>query len=338
MPTTADLEIPDEAVPRALDRYGPYVAMVDESIKKVRYDPITWAGMDRIERGRHSHAYVVSAVQIRGETPGEARENARALLDELTGAAQEVFPGPRPFWHTTAAIAAMYEGTDDERAHVGRQVGRLCDAIERRCDYHMGVVHFPDPAKTSIPAYVGARQNAMAAALVQLNEPTPLIIADAINARGTMSAQRKDALVRGDIALVARLRQRKNAPAVFERGTQIRYASQWGSPLLWAADITAAAAQRHISGNNDLLRHLADDPRDVLTIINGPRSQVARAHRQQRRPSPQAGLDAQSRRLAESLGARRSRRAEGPAPGRDRPAPPPDPPRPPGRGTGGPRL
>lgn len=263
------LVVSDEEYPRIFERMGPYVVMVDESYKRAMYPPHVWHEMDQFEQRDHAGLYAVSAVQIRSDGgEKEAWERVRDLRERLIEAARIRFDQERPYWHTTKALADMFDPDKQMRDRARQAIEGVCAAINEHCDFHVTVTSCPDLFRAPDTIYVATRQEAFRTSLSELSEPSPLVVADAITAGKTMSEQRREAIMRGDGALVAYLRQSANRPPTLQRNAQLIYASQWADPLLWAADVTAGAGRMYANRDDTLLSHLASDPRDVVTITD----------------------------------------------------------------------
>lgn len=318
------LVVTDEDYPRVFERMGPYVVMVDESYKRAMYPPQVWHQMDQFERRDHTGLYAVSAVQIRSDgDEKEAWERVHDLRERLIEAARIRFDQERPYWHTTKALTDMV-GADEQMRDRSRQaIEGICAAISEHCDFHVAVTSCSLPSLTDSSSYVATRQRTMRTALSELSEPSPLVVADAITTGETMSEQRREAIMRGDAALVAHLRQSANRPPALQRNAQLIYTSQWADPLLWAADVTAGAGRMYANRDNTLLSQLASDPRDVITITDrAPVQYQAATSRIQEASKVQQLRDARAR-LEQVM---RERRA---APKPQRPTPPPTPAPPP---------
>lgn len=312
------LVVSDEDYPHIFERMGPYVVMVDESYKQAQYPLHVWHQMDQFERRDHTGLYAVSAVQIRSDgDEKEAWERVHDLRERLIEAARIRFDQERPYWHTTKALIDMF-GPDEQMRDRSRQaIEGICAAISEHCDFHVAVTSCPLPSLTASPAYVATRQRTLRTALSELSEPSPLVVADAITTGETMSAQRREAIMRGDVALVAHLRQSANRPPALQRNAQLIYTSQWADPLLWAADVTAGAGRMYANRDDTLLPQLASDPRDVVTITDrAPVRHQAPTSRTQEASKEQQLRDAQAR-LEQAM---RERRA---APKPQQPTPPP---------------
>ena len=319
------LVVSDDEFESVFERMGPFIVMVDESYKQAQYPPHVWHEMDWFERRDNIGLYAVSAVQIRTDDGNEkeAWERVHDLRDRLIEAAHIHFDQGRPYWHTTKALADMV-GPDKQMCESARQaIEGICAAINEHCDYHIAVTSCPLPSLTDTPAYVAMRQRTFRTALSELSEPSPLVVADAITAGKTMSEQRREAIMRGDVALVAHLRQSANRPPFLQRNAQLIYTSQWADPLLWAADVTAGAGRMYANRDNTLLSQLASDPRDVVTITDrAPVQHQASTSRIQEASKVQQLRDARAR-LEQAM---RERQA---APKPQRPTPPPAPAPPP---------
>ena len=293
------LVVSDEDYPRIFERMGPYVVMVDESYKQAQYPPHVWHQMDQFERRDHTGLYAVSTVQIRSDgDEKEAWERVHDLRERLVDSARIRFDQERPYWHTTKALIDMV-GPDEQMRNRSRQaIEGICAAISEHCDFHVAVTSCPLPSLTASPAYVATRQRTLRTALSELSEPSPLVVADAITTGETMSAQRREAIMRGDVALVAHLRQSANRPPALQRNAQLIYTSQWADPLLWAADVTAGAGRMYANSDNTLLSQLASDPRDVVTITDrapvqhqAPTSRIKEASKVQQLRDARARLE-----------------------------------------------
>lgn len=293
------LVVTNEDYPRVFERMGPYIVMIDESYKRTMYPPHVWHQMDRFEQRDHSHLYSVSAVQIRSDgNEKEAWERAHDLRERLIEAARIRFDQERPYWHTTKALTDMF-GPDEQMRDRSRQaIEGICAAISEHCDFHVAVTSCPDLFRAPDAIYVATRQEAFRTALSELSEPSPLVVADAITAGKTMSGQRREAIMRGDGALVAHLRQSANRPPALQRNAQLIYTSQWADPLLWAADVTAGAGRMYANRDNTLLSQLASDPSDVVTITDrapvqhqAPTSRIKEASKVQQLRDARARLE-----------------------------------------------
>ena len=263
------LVVSDDDFESVFERMGPYVVMVDESHKRTMYPPHVWHQMDHFEQRDHSHLYAVSAVQIRSDgDEKEAWERVHDLRERLIEAARLRFDQERPYWHTTKALTDMV-GPDEQMRDRSRQaIEGICAAISEHCDFHVAVTSCPDLFRAPDAIYVATRQEAFRTALSELSEPSPLVVADAITAGKTMSEQRREAIMRGDAQLIYGLRRHPNHPDALHAKTELRYASQWADPLLWAADVTAGAGRMYANRDDTLLSQLASDPRDVVTITD----------------------------------------------------------------------
>lgn len=306
------------------ERMGPYVVMVDESYKHTMYPPHVWHEMDQFEQRGHSHLYAVSAVQIRNDgNEKEAWERVHELRERLIEAARIHFDQERPYWHTTKALTDMVSPDKQMRESASQAIEGICAAINEHCDYHIAVTSCPDLFRAPDAIYVATRQEAFRTALSELSQSSHLVVADAITTGKTMSEQRREAIMRGDAQLIYGLRRHPNHPDVLHAKTELRYASQWADPLLWAADITAGAGRMYANRDNTLLSQLATDPRDVVTITDrAPVLHQAPTSRIQDASKVQQLRDARAR-LEQAM---RERHA---APKPQRPTPPPTPAPPP---------
>ena len=319
------LVVSDDDFESVFERMGPFIVMVDESYKHTMYPPHVWHEMNQFEQRGHSHLYAVSAVQIRTDDGNEkeAWERVRDLRDRLVDAARIHFDQERPYWHTTKALTDMVGPDKQKRESASQAIEGICAAINEHCDYHVAVTSCPDLFRAPDTIYVATRQTAFRTALSELSEPSPLVVADAITAGKTMSEQRREAIMRGDGALIAYLRQSANRPPALQRNAQLIYTSQWADPLLWAADVTAGAGRMYANRDNTLLSQLASDPRDVVTITDrAPVLHQAPTSRIQEASKVQQLRDARAR-LEQAM---RERRA---TPKPQRPTPPPAPAPPP---------
>lgn len=307
------------------ERMGPFIVMVDESYKRAQYPPHVWHEMDRFERQNHIGLYAVSAVQIRTDDGNEkeAWERVHKLRDRLIEAARIHFDQERPYWHTTKALADMVGPDKQMRESASQAIEGICAAINEHCDYHIAVTSCPLPSLTDTPAYVAMRQRTFRTALSELSQSSHLVVADAITTGKTMSDKRREAIMRGDAQLIYGLRRHPNHPDVLHAKTELRYASQWADPLLWAADVTAAAGRMYANRDDTLLSQLASDPRDVVTITDrapvlhqAPTSRIEDASKVQQLRDARARLE-------------RVMRERHAAPKPQRPTPPPAPAPPP---------
>ena len=109
------LVVSNEDFPRYLEHLGPFIVMVDESIKKANYPPEAWKGMTPFERANNHFLYAVSAVQIRSDEGniGDAQERLIELRTRLVDSSRLLFDRGDPFWHSTNALRHLY-GDDDE--------------------------------------------------------------------------------------------------------------------------------------------------------------------------------------------------------------------------------
>lgn len=312
------LVVSDEDYPRIFERMGPYVVMVDESYKQAQYPLHVWHQMDQFERRDHTGLYAVSAVQIRSDgDEKEAWERVHDLRERLVDAARIHFDQGRPYWHTTKALADMFGPDEQMRESASQAIEGICAAISEHCDFHVAVTSCPLPSLTDTPAYVAMRQRTFRTALSELSQPSHLVVADAITTGKTMSDKRREAIMRGDAQLIYGLRRHPNHPDTLHAKTELRYASQWADPLLWAADVTAGAGRMYANRDDTLLPQLASDPRDVVTITDrapvrhqAPTSRIQEASKEQQLRDAQARLEQ----------AMRERRA---APKPQQPTPPP---------------
>ena len=307
------LVVSDDDFESVFERMGPFIVMVDESYKQAQYPLHVWHEMDQFEQRGHSHLYAVSAVQIRTDD-GDEKEAWERVRDD---AARIHFDQERPYWHTTKALADMFGPDEQMRESASQAIEGICAAINEHCDFHVAITSCPDLFRAPDAIYVATRQTAFRTALSELNEPSPLVVADAITTGKTMSAQRREATMRGDAQLIYGLRRHPNHPDTLHAKTELRYASQWADPLLWAADVTAGAGRMYANRDDTLLPQLASDPRDVVTITDrapvrhqAPTSRIQEASKEQQLRDAQARLEQ----------AMRERRA---APKPQRPTPPP---------------
>lgn len=318
------LVVSDDDFESVFERTGPYVVMVDESYKHTMYPPHVWHEMDQFEQSGHSHLYAVSAVQIRNDgDEKEAWERVRELRDRLVDAARIHFDQERPYWHTTKALTDMVGPDKQMRESASQAIEGICAAINEHCDYHVAVTSCPDLFRAPDAIYVATRQEAFRTALSELSQSSHLVVADAITTGKTMSEQRREAIMRGDAQLIYGLRRHPNHPDVLHAKTELRYASQWADPLLWAADVTAGAGRMYANRDDTLLSQLASDPRDVVTITDrAPVLHQAPTSRIEDASKVRQLRDARAR-LEQAMRARRA------TPKPQRPTPPPAPAPPP---------
>ena len=313
------LVISDDAFPHYLERLGPYIVMVDESIKKAEYPSQAWKDMTPFEQVDNRFLYAMSAVQIRSDdgNVSDAWEHLRDLRARLVDSSRLLFDRGKPFWHSTNALSYLY-GDDDELLERSWQAFQgICAAINDHCDFHVAVRSCANPSDISSDLYAARRQQAFEGALRQLSEPTKLIVADAITTGGTMDLRRREAIMAKDLQTVFSLRRQPDHPPVLEAKTQLRYVSQWGDPILWAADVTALAGREYANGDSTLLLKLAKDPRDVFKDIGMTPSQMEE-------PRPKLGdkVEARLTQIKASAFQQQMRRAPRPSPPPMRPTPP----------------
>ena len=209
-------------------------------------------------------------------------------------------------------------GDDDELLERSWQAFQgICAAINEHCDFHVAVTSCSKNLSKVDDIYVDARKRAFEGALEQLSKPTRLIVADAITTGVTMSQGRRQAVMKSDVHLVADKRQLADHPPVFQRDTALAYVSQWGDPILWAADVTAMAGREHANGDSTLLLKLAKDPRDVFTDIGMTPSQM-----EQPRPKLGDKVEARLTQIKAASFQQQMRHAPQPAPPPVRPTPP----------------
>jgi len=319
MPELDRLVISDDTFPRYLERLGPYIVMVDESIKEARYPSGAWKDMTPFEQADNRFLYAMSAVQIRSDdgNVSDAWKRLRDLRARLVDSSRLLFDRGKPFWHSTNALSYLY-GDDDELLERSWQAFQgICAAINDHCDFHVAVTSCSKYLSKVDTVYVNARNQAFEGALTQLSEPTRLIVADAITTGVTMSQRRREAIMAKDLKTVVDLRRQPDHPPVLEAKTQLRYVSQWGDPILWAADVTALAGRMYADGDSTLLLKLAKDPRDVFTDIGLTPSQVEK-------PRPKLGdkVEARLTQIKASAFQQQMSRAPRPSPPPMRPTPP----------------
>ena len=312
------LVVSNEDFKRYLEHLGPFIVMVDESIKKAHYPPEVWKGMTPFERANNHFLYAVSAVQIRSDEGniGDAQERLIELRTRLVDSSRLLFDRGDPFWHSTNALKHLY-GDDDELMERSEKAFQgICAAINEHCDFHVAVTSCAETLIKNDATYIDARIRSFEGALCQLSKPSPLIVADAITVGPTMSERRREAIMTHDMQMIANSRRAANHPSVLEPQSRLRYVSQGADPILWAADVVALAGRMYANRDNSLLSQLASDPRDVVTITNqAPVSQIKDASKVQQLRDARARLEQ----------VMRERRA---APKPQRPTPPPAPPRP----------
>lgn len=312
------LVVSNEDFKRYLEHLGPFIVMVDESIKKAHYPPEVWKGMTPFERANNHFLYAVSAVQIRSDEGniGDAQERLIELRTRLVDSSRLLFDRGDPFWHSTNALKHLY-GDDDELTERSEKAFQgICAAINEHCDFHVAVTSCAETLIKNDATYIDARIRSFEGALCQLSKPSPLIVADAITVGPTMSERRREAIMTHDMQMIANSRRAANHPSVLEPQSRLRYVSQGADPILWAADVVALAGRMYANRDNSLLSQLASDPRDVVTITNqAPVSQIKDASKVQQLRDARARLEQ----------VMRERRA---APKPQRPTPPPAPPRP----------
>ena len=312
------LVVSNEDFKRYLEHLGPFIVMVDESIKKAHYPPEVWKGMTPFERANNHFLYAVSAVQIRSDegNTSDAQERLIELRRQLVDSSRLLFDRGDPFWHSTNALKHLY-GDDDELMERSEKAFQgICAAINEHCDFHVAVTSCAETLIKNDATYIDARIRSFEGALCQLSKPSPLIVADAITVGPTMSERRREAIMTHDMQMIANARRAANHPSVLEPQSRLRYVSQGADPILWAADVVALAGRMYANRDNSLLSQLASDPRDVVTITNqAPVSQIKDASKVQQLRDARARLEQ----------VMRERRA---APKPQRPTPPPAPPRP----------
>ena len=312
------LVVSNEDFKRYLEHLGPFIVMVDESIKKAHYPPEVWKGMTPFERANNHFLYAVSAVQIRSDEGniGDAQERLIELRTRLVDSSRLLFDRGDPFWHSTNALKHLY-GDDDELTERSEKAFQgICAAINEHCDFHVAVTSCAETLIKNDATYIDARIRSFEGALCQLSKPSPLIVADAITVGPTMSERRREAIMTHDMQMIANSRRAANHPSVLEPQSRLRYVSQGADPILWAADVVALAGRMYANRDNSLLSQLASDPRDVVTITNqAPVSQIKDASKVQQLRDARARLEQ----------VMRERRA---ATKPQRPTPPPAPPRP----------
>lgn len=313
------LVVSNEDFPRYLEHLGPFIVMVDESIKKAHYPPEVWKGMTPFERANNHFLYAVSAVQIRSDEGniGDAQERLIELRTRLVDSSRLLFDRGDPFWHSTNALKHLY-GDDDELTERSEKAFQgICAAINEHCDFHVAVTSCAETLIKNDATYIDARIRSFEGALCQLSKPSPLIVADAITVGPTMSERRREAIMTHDMQMIANSRRAANHPPVLDPQSRLRYASQGADPILWAADVVALAGRMYANRDDTLLSQLASDPRDVVTITNqAPVSQIKDASKVQQLRDARARLEQ----------VMRERRA---APKPQRPTPPPAPAPPP---------
>lgn len=313
------LVISDDTFPRYLERLGPYIVMVDESIKEARYPSGAWKDMTPFEQADNRFLYAVSAVQIRSDdgNVSDAWERLKDLRARLVDSSRLLSEEGRPFWHTTKALGYLDRGNDEMMERSWQAVQGICAAISEHCDFHVAVRSIPNPRHIPDAVYADRRKQVLARALTQLSEPTRLIVADAITTGESMSQRRRQAVMESDVHVVAHSRQLADRPPVFRRDTMLAYVSQWGDPILWAADVTAAAGRMYADGDSTLLLKLAKDPRDVFKDIGMTPSQMEK-------PRPKLGdkVEARLTQIKASAFQQQVRRAPRPSPPPMRPTPP----------------
>lgn len=318
------LVVSNEDFPRYLEHLGPFIVMVDESIKKANYPPEAWKGMTPFERANNHFLYAVSAVQIRSDEgdASEAQERLIELRTRLVDSSRLLFDRGDPFWHSTNALRHLY-GDDDELMERSEKAFQgICAAINEHCDFHVAVTSCAENLTKIDATYIDARERSFEGALRQLSKPSPLIVADAITAGPTMSERRREAIMTHDMRMIANSRRAANHPSVLEPQSRLRYVSQGADPILWAADVVALAGRMYANRDDTLLSQLASDPRDVVTITNqAPVSQIKEVSKVQQLRDARARLEQvmRERRAAPKP----QRRTPPPAP-----APPPRPHRP----------
>lgn len=312
------LVVSNEDFPRYLEHLGPFIVMVDESIKKANYPPEAWKGMTPFERANNHFLYAVSAVQIRSDEGniGDAQERLIELRTRLVDSSRLLFDRGDPFWHSTNALRHLY-GDDDELMERSEKAFQgICAAINEHCDFHVAVTSCAENLTKIDATYIDARERSFEGALCQLSKPSPLIVADAITVGPTMSERRREAIMTHDMRMIANSRRAANHPSVLEPQSRLRYVSQGADPILWAADVVALAGRMYANRDDTLLSQLASDPRDVVTITNqAPVSQIKEVSKVQQLRDARARLEQ----------VMRERRA---APKPQRRTPPPAPPRP----------
>ena len=318
------LVVSNEDFPRYLEHLGPFIVMVDESIKKANYPPEAWKGMTPFERANNHFLYAVSAVQIRSDEgdASEAQERLIELRTRLVDSSRLLFDRGDPFWHSTNALRHLY-GDDDELMERSEKAFQgICAAINEHCDFHVAVTSCAENLTKIDATYIDARERSFEGALRQLSKPSPLIVADAITAGPTMSERRREAIMTHEMRMIANSRRAANHPSVLDPQSRLRYVSQGADPILWAADVVALAGRMYANRDDTLLSQLASDPRDVVTITNqAPVSQIKEVSKVQQLRDARARLEQvmRERRAAPKP----QRRTPPPAP-----APPPRPHRP----------
>lgn len=312
------LVVSNEDFPRYLEHLGPFIVMVDESIKKAHYPPEAWKGMTPFERANNHFLYAVSAVQIRSDegNTSDAQERLIELRTRLVDSSRLLFDRGDPFWHSTNALRHLY-GDDDELMERSEKAFQgICAAINEHCDFHVAVTSCAENLTKIDATYIDARIRSFEGALRQLSKPSPLIVADAITAGPTMSERRREAIMTHDMRMIANSRRATNHPSVLDPQSRLRYVSQGADPILWAADVVALAGRMYANRDDTLLSQLASDPRDVVTITNqAPVSQIKEVSKVQQLRDARARLEQ----------AMRERRAA-PKPQRRTPPPAPAPP------------
>ena len=318
------LVVSNEDFKRYLEHLGPFIVMVDESIKKAHYPPEVWKGMTPFERANNHFLYAVSAVQIRSDegNTSDAQERLIELRRQLVDSSRLLFDRGDPFWHSTNALRHLY-GDDDELMERSEKAFQgICAAINEHCDFHVAVTSCAENLIKSDATYIDARIRSFEGALCQLSKPSPLIVADAITAGPTMSERRREAIMTHDMRMIANARRAANHPLVLEPQSRLRYVSQGADPILWAADVVALAGRMHANRDDTLLSQLASDPRDVVTITNqAPVSRIQDASKVQQLRDARARLEQAMR--ERQAAPKPQRRTPPPAP-----APPPRPYRP----------
>ena len=312
------LVVSNEDFKRYLEHLGPFIVMVDESIKKAHYPPEVWKGMTPFERANNHFLYAVSAVQIRSDEGniGDAQERLIELRTRLVDSSRLLFDRGDPFWHSTNALKHLY-GDDDELTERSEKAFQgICAAINEHCDFHVAVTSCAETLIKNDATYIDARIRSFEGALCQLSKPSPLIVADAITVGPTMSERRREAIMTHDMQMIANSRRAANHPSVLEPQSRLRYVSQGADPILWAADVVALAGRMYANRDNSLLSQLASDPRDGVPLTHpAPVSPLQDASTEQQWRDARARLEQ----------VMRERRA---APKPQRPTPPPAPPRP----------
>ncbi len=110
MSTLDRLVIDDDDFSRYLKHAGPYIVMIDESIKKAEYPAEVWKDMTPFEQADNRFLYAVSAVQIRSDdgNADDAWERLKDLRTRLVDSSRLLFDRGKPFWHSTNALSHLY--------------------------------------------------------------------------------------------------------------------------------------------------------------------------------------------------------------------------------------